>query len=100
MNKLLSNIGLGLAIMLLLCLFPLPYGYYTLVRFVAMVVFAIMAYVYYEQKNTLFCVVAVALVLLFQPFQKVALGREVWNVVDVLVSIILIAQWYVMKRKM
>ena len=100
MNKLLSNIGLGLAIMLLLCLFPLPYGYYTLVRFVAMVVFAIMAYVYYEQKNTLFCVVAVALVLLFQQFQKVALGREVWNVVDVLVSIILIAQWYVMKRKM
>ena len=65
-----------------------------------MVVFTVMAYAYYEQKNTLFCVVAVALALLFQPFQKVALGREVWNVVDVLVSIILIAQWYVMKRKM
>ena len=100
MNKQLSNIGLGLAIMLLLCLLPLPYGYYILVRFVAMVVFAVMSYVYYEQKNTLFCVVAVALALLFQPFQKMALGREVWNVVDVLVSIILIAQWYVMKRKM
>ena len=98
MNKQLSNIGLGLAIMLFLCLLPLPYGYYTLVRFVAMVVFAVMAYVYYEQKNTLFCVVAVALALLFQPFQKVALGREVWNVVDVIVAILLIIQWYKMKK--
>ncbi len=98
MNKQLSNIGLGLAVMLFLCLLPLPYGYYTLVRFVAMVVFAVMAYVYYEQKNTLFCVVAVALALLFQPFQKVALGREVWNVADVLVAILLIIQWYIQKR--
>ena len=98
MNKQLSNLGLGLAIMLLLCLLPLPYGYYTLVRFVAMVVFAVMAYEYYEQKNTLFCVVAVALALLFQPFQKVALGREIWNVVDVIVAILLIIQWFIQKR--
>ena len=33
-----------LAILMLLCLAPMPYGYYMLVRFVAMVVFGVMAY--------------------------------------------------------
>ncbi|MBQ6064697.1 MAG: hypothetical protein IJK87_13900 [Prevotella sp.] len=32
-----------------------------------------------------------ALALLFQPFVKVALGRMMWNVVDVIVAILLIA---------
>jgi hypothetical protein len=37
---------LGLAAALLLCLAPMPYGYYQLVRIVAMIAFAIMAYQY------------------------------------------------------
>ena len=31
--------------------------------------------------------------LLFQPFVKVALGRTMWNVVDVAVAILLIVLW-------
>ena len=34
MDNLLYKIGLGLAVALIVCLFPMPYGYYTLVRFV------------------------------------------------------------------
>ena len=40
-----------MAAMLLACLLHLPYGYYSLVRFVAMVVFAVLAYQYYKEKN-------------------------------------------------
>ena len=36
-------IPLSLAALLLLCLAPMPYGYYQLVRFVSMVVFGVMA---------------------------------------------------------
>ena len=94
MNKQLANVGLGLAIALLLCLFPMLYGYYTLIRFVAMVVFGCMAFSFYNQKNLPLCVVAGALVLLFQPFAKIVLGRDMWNVVDVVVAIGLIALWW------
>ena len=38
-----------MAAMLLACLLHLPYGYYSLVRFVAMVVFAVLAYQYYRE---------------------------------------------------
>lgn len=78
------------AALLLLCLAPMPYGYYQLVRFVSMVVFAVMAYQYYVKKQELWAVVFGALALLFQPFFKVALGRTMWNIVDVVVAIILL----------
>lgn len=78
------------AVLLLLCLAPMPYGYYQLVRFVSMVVFAVMAYQYYVKKQELWAVAFCALALLFQPFFKVALGRTMWNIVDVVVAIILL----------
>ena len=65
----------------------MPYGYYQLVRFVALVGFAILAFQANEQKNQTETVIYVALALLFQPFFKVALGRTIWNVVDVIVGI-------------
>ena len=89
-----KQIEIILAVLLLLCLAPMPYGYYQFVRFVAMVVFAVMAYRYYEEKKNQLAIVFGALALLFQPFIKVALGKAMWNVVDVVVSIALVVLWY------
>jgi hypothetical protein len=83
-----------LAGMLLLCLAPMTYGYYQFVRFVSMVVFAVMAYQYYVKKQMEWAVVFGALALLFQPFVKIALGRTMWNIVDVVVAIMLVVLWY------
>lgn len=83
-----------LSLLLLLCLTPMPYGYYQLVRFVAMVAFGVMTYKYYEEKKNELAITFGALALLFQPFVKVALGRTMWNVVDVAVAILLIVLWW------
>lgn len=80
-----------IAILLLLCIAPMSYGYYQLVRYVAMIVFGWMAYKYYEEERKSLMVTFGALVILFQPFLKIALGRIMWNVVDVVVAIGLIA---------
>ena len=87
-------IPLYLAAVLLICLAPMPYGYYTLVRFLATVVFGIYAYRCYMTKKEGLTWVFVTLALLFQPFAKVALGREIWNIVDVIVAIGLIAFFF------
>ena len=79
-----------LAVLLLLCLAPMPYGYYQLVRFVAMVVFVYLAYYHFKSEESGFGFTFVTLALLFQPFVKVALGRTLWNVVDVIVAVGLI----------
>ena len=64
-----------MAALLLLCLAPMPYGYYQLVRFVAMVAFAVMAWNYYEKKQEGWAIVFGALALLFQPFAAAQDGR-------------------------
>ena len=88
-----KNLYPFLAAMLLLCLAPMPYGYFMLVRFVMMVAFGIMAYRYYVDNKTIASYVFGALALLFQPIYKMALGRVVWNVVDVIVALLLIAMF-------
>lgn len=92
-DKTISHLKLLLATILLLCLAPMPYSYYQLVRIVAMIAFAIMAYQYYERKAMPLAITFGGLALLFQPFIKVALGRTMWNVVDVMVAVGLIVLW-------
>lgn len=98
MNKTLSIIGLVLSAALLLCLLPMPYGYYALVRFCATIIFICMAVSYGDKDMTAMAVLAGALALLFQPFFKIALGRVMWNIVDVIVAIGLIAQYIIYVR--
>jgi hypothetical protein len=59
-----------------------------------MVAFAVMAYQYYVKKQMEWAFAFGALALLFQPFVKIALGRTMWNIMDVVVAIMLIVFWY------
>jgi hypothetical protein len=91
-------VKLGLAALLLICLFPLPYGYYSLIRFIAVVCFAILAYFANERKNIPMAIIYIALAFLFQPFAKVELNRQVWSVVDVVVAVGLVVLVFVKKK--
>lgn len=88
-----------LSILFLLCLLDMPYSYYQAVRFAGMLGFALLAYFSYEEKRNVEVIIYVALALLFQPFAKVALGRTVWNVVDVVVAVGLIGSLFFKKNK-
>ena len=94
-----KQVYLILAALMLLCLAPMPYGYFQLVRFVAMVSFGVMAYQYYARNKTIAATVFGVLALLFQPIYKIALGRATWNVVDVLVAGLLIGLFVLERRK-
>lgn len=92
--KQLSKIGLAVAIALLLCLLPMPYGFYTLIRFIAMVFFGCLAFAFNKENKTSLAIMAGAVALLFQPFFKIVLGRGMWSVVDVIVAVTLLILWY------
>jgi hypothetical protein len=85
------------SIILLLCLFEMPYGYYQFVRFAAMIGFTYLAFLANKQNNEVF--IYIGLALLFQPFVKIALGRTIWNIVDLVVGVGLIASLFQSKRK-
>ena len=83
-----------LSLLFFLCLLNMPYGYFQLVRFVALVGFAILAYKANEQGRKTEAIIYVCLGILFQPFVKIALGRQIWNIVDVVVGVALIVSLF------
>lgn len=93
-NYLVRHHWLIMAVILLTCLFNMPYGYYQLVRFVAMVVFGINAFNYGVKENSSLMIMMGALALLFQPLFPITLGRTIWNIIDVVVAIFLLYLWY------
>lgn len=89
MNKTLLNVKIVLISLFVGCLFDWEYGYYQLVRFVGMVGFGILAYNDYEKNKTWF-IIWLSSAILINPIFKIALGRELWNVIDIIWAIILI----------
>ena len=79
---------LGLAALSLLCILDMPYGYYQLYRFLALGVFLYLAYE--EQDKKEWMIVWLMSALLVQPIFKIALGREIWNMVDIAFALILV----------
>lgn len=77
----------------------MPYGFYQLVRIVALIGFGILAYKANEENRNTEMIIYGGLALLFQPFFKIALGREIWNIVDVIVGIGLIASLFMNRTK-
>ena len=80
-------IKIVLAILFFLCLVDMPYGFYQFVRFAGLIGFAILAYQANQQGRQTEMIIYGGLTLLFQPFFKIALGRQMWNIVDVVVGI-------------
>lgn len=82
--------GLVLGIFLFICLFPMPYGYYTIVRLFSILVFGWYSITFFKQGYNAYGIISVILVLLFQPFFKVYFNKGLWNLIDILCSICLI----------
>jgi hypothetical protein len=62
----------------------MPYSYYEISRFVRMIGFAILGYEVYKKQNTLFMIIWFSSALLINPFFKLALGRTLWDIIDII----------------
>jgi hypothetical protein len=87
-----------LAILLLLCLLQMPYGYYQLVRFLGMVIFGWLAFIDSKRNDKTLFIIWISSAILINPLVKIALGRTIWNIVDVIWAILLIATIWTDKK--
>lgn len=85
-SKTISSIKLALAAILLGCLLPMPYGYFQLVRFLALFGFGFLALDANSRNSEIEMYLFIALAVMFQPFFKISFGRFLWNVIDVIVA--------------
>jgi Na+/alanine symporter len=78
-------------IMLFLALARLPYGYYTLLRFVVCGTTAYGAYLAStEQKKPAWAWIFGIIAVLFNPFIPVHITRDIWAVIDIAVALLLV----------
>jgi hypothetical protein len=94
-----QGIKIILAILFFLCLADMPYGFYQLIRFAGLIGFAILAYQANLKGSQTEMIIYGGLALLFQPFFKIALGREMWNIIDATVGIGLIISIFMKPKK-
>ena len=93
-----STIKIIIAILLLVCLLRMPYGYFQLVRFFGMTTFVWLAYIDNSNKDKTLFIIWIVSALLINPIIKIALGRTIWNIIDVVWAILLIASIWVDKK--
>jgi len=86
-NQIDKIIKIILTVGFFICLLDMPYGYYEFIRFFGLLGFGFLAFKANENgyKNEMF--IYIGLALLFQPFFKIAFGRTLWNIIDVLVGL-------------
>ena len=88
-------IKITLAVLFFICLADMPYGYYQLVRFAALLGFSLLAYRASSNMDKSGMVIYICLAILFQPLVKISLGRQLWNIVDVITGIALLASLFI-----
>ncbi|MBI1780034.1 MAG: hypothetical protein HYR66_01485 [Sphingobacteriales bacterium] len=98
MTTIKSIVKIITAILFLVCLLKMPYGYFQFIRFVGMAVFIWLAYLDNQKSDKTFLIIWGVSALLINPFIKVALGRTIWNVIDVVWAIVLVASIWADKK--
>lgn len=85
--------------MLFIGILPLPYGYYTLLRFIATGVFIWSALIAYERNNETLPWIYLLLALLFNPLIKIHLSRDLWAIFDISAATLLLVTKSIIKEK-
>lgn len=94
-----SVVKIILAVLFFICLLDLPYGYFQFVRFAGLVGFVFLAYQANLHGRQTEMFIYIGLALLFQPLLKISLGRQVWNIVDVIVGVGLLISIFMKPKK-
>lgn len=86
--------------LLVFALVPLPYGFYILLRLIVCVVSVWLAYVQWKHDDAIsgWVVVLVIIALVYNPIIVVHLTREVWTIINLVTSLVLIGHLRFLRR--
>jgi len=79
-----------MVILFMVCLLPMPYGYYQFVRFWGMSFFIVLSFIEKQNKRDISSIIFILIAILLNPFYKIALGRMMWNIVDIALSALIV----------
>ena len=83
-KKQLFFIKLVLSILLLICLFDMPYSYYQLIRVISFVLIGYFSFLEYRLNRIIFFLIFLIGALIFNPFVKIILTKDIWVIIDII----------------
>jgi len=75
-------------VLLVLAIFPWPYGYYTLLRLIVCLTAALLAWVSHKRQMVQWVWIMVFSAVVFNPVIVVHFGKELWAVIDLITAIV------------
>lgn len=72
---------------MIMAVIDFPYAYYQLLRFIAFFAFGIAAYLSFNASEKIIPFVLGFMAIVFNPFIKIYLGRDLWMIVDVIAGV-------------
>jgi hypothetical protein len=84
------KMGVASALMLVVALAPMPYGYYSLLRIVCFTYFLIRSIRLRDQITSFPFIASIILSLTYNPIAKASFGRETWVVINIMTIAIII----------
>ncbi len=96
-----AAIWLAPATMLLIALAPLPYGYYTLLRFAVCAAAAFLAWKHYAAASRIgaWSVGLGLMAVLFNPLIPIHLNRSAWAPIDIGAAIVFVVHYYAVRSR-
>ncbi len=99
MNNLINVVANVAGTSLLVAIFPLPYGYYNLLRLLIFVSGLFLVYQLNKNNYNNWSIATIILVILFNPLVPVFLSRELWLPIDLVGAFIFFYIGYTMNKK-
>jgi len=84
-------------VMLLLAIPDLPYGYYTLLRWVVTASAIFLVYIAYELEKKFWIVPMAIVAILFNPIAPIHLNKETWVIIDFVVAVLFLISIFKIK---
>jgi len=84
--------------LLLIALGDHPYSYYTLLRWLVTIIGALVAYDFYENKNTNWMWLFIAIAILFNPIFLIYFSKDTWQLLDLITAVIFLVSIFIKSK--
>ncbi|MBM2813471.1 MAG: hypothetical protein HW421_233 [Ignavibacteria bacterium] len=83
------------AILIALAFLKLPYGYYTLLKFITSIVLVFGLILYLSSKKIYWVAIFGLFALIYNPVFPLHLGRDIWEIINILTIAVIIISFFI-----
>jgi hypothetical protein len=86
------------AIICLVAILRMPYGFYSIVRMYTFLTYSYLSFHFFEAKNNKYFFPSLLILIIYNPMLKVFLKKETWTIVNIISALFSLYLYYLLKN--